>query len=149
MRKQQRAALEQKKREAEIKRATAPCLHAPDILGWRGWSLEGDLLVSPIQKTRWHEVTLRAEQWSDSAAVRGAAGIHALRLPRDWRRADPRATEIGRCDVHGVVERFGRYVLGTQGWRAEWVVIRELLAPDANTALALLRRYPEVRVHVR
>ena len=42
-----------------------------------------------------------------------------------------------------------RHVLGTEGWRAEWVVIRELLAPDAPTALALMRSYPEVRVHVR
>jgi hypothetical protein len=63
---------------------------------------------------------------------------------------DPRAVpEIGSCDVHGIVERFGRYVLGIEGWRAEWVVIRELLAPDAHTALALIRSYPEVRVHVR
>jgi hypothetical protein len=50
--------------------------------------------------------------------------------------------------VHGVVERFGRYVLGAAGWRAEWVAIRELQAPDVETALALLRRYPDVRVHV-
>ena len=25
-----------------------------------------------------------------------------------------------------------RYVLGTRGWRAEWVVIRELMAPDTR-----------------
>jgi hypothetical protein len=53
------------------------------------------------------------------------------------------------CDVHGIVERFGRYVLGTEGWRAEWCVIRELMAPDAKTALALMKRYPKVKVHVR
>jgi len=73
------------------------------------------------------------------------------RTPRatDWRRADPRLTEIGHCDVHGIVERFGHYVLGTEGWRAQWVVIRELMAPDSKTALALMGRYPEVKVHVR
>jgi hypothetical protein len=76
-------------------------------------------------------------------------GWYARRLPRDWRRADPRATEIGYCEVHGIVERLGRYVLGREGWRAEWVVIRELSAPDAQTALALMRRNPEAQIHVR
>jgi hypothetical protein len=28
-------------------------------------------------------------------------------------------------------------------------VIRELMAPDAKTALALMKRYPEVKLHVR
>ena len=102
-----------------------------------------------MQRTEWHDTTLRAEEWSDSAAVRGFAGIHARRLPRDWRKADPLLTEIGRCDVHGIVERFGRFVLGTEGWRAEWVVIRELMAPDTKTALALMRKYPDVRVHTK
>jgi hypothetical protein len=59
------------------------------------------------------------ERWSDTDAVRGEAGIHARRMPCDWRAVDPRAMpEIGSCDVHGIVERFGRYVLGTEGWRA-------------------------------
>jgi hypothetical protein len=107
------------------------------------------VLVSPMQRTAWHEATLHAERWSDSAAVRGEAGIHARLVPTDWRRADPRLTEIGHCDVHGIVERFGRYVLGTEGWRAEWVVVRELMAFDTKTALALMQRYPEVKVHVR
>ena len=53
------------------------------------------------------------------------------------------------CDVHGIVERFGRYVLGTEGWRAEWVVIRKLMAPNTKTALALMRKYPDVVVHVQ
>jgi hypothetical protein len=77
---------------------------------------------------------------------RGHTGIHARRMPSDWHRADPSLTETGNCDVHGIVERFGRYVLGTEGWRAEWVVIRELMAPDTETALALLRKYPDVHV---
>jgi hypothetical protein len=100
-------------------------------------------------QTQWHEPTLRVEAWTNDAAVRGEAGIHAVRMPRDWLRADPELTEIGHCDVHGIVERFGQYVLGTEGWRAEWVVIRELMAPNAETALALMRKYPDVRVHVK
>jgi hypothetical protein len=85
-----------------------------------------------------------SEQWSDSAAVHSAAGIHALRVPCDWRAVDARALPQvgGPSNVHGIVERFGRYVLGTEGWRAEWVVIRELMAPDIKTALALMQRYP-------
>jgi hypothetical protein len=135
------------RREAEM--CAAPSSDAPDTLGWRGWRWDGQVLISPMQGTEWHDATLRVLEWADSAAVRGVAGIHARRLPRDWRRADPAATEIGHCTVHGIVERFGRYVLGTEGWRAEWVVIRELMAPDTETALALMRRYPEVKVHVR
>ena len=112
--------------------------------------MQGDVLVSPVQRTPWYEASLRAGQWSDSAAVRGVAGIHARRLPIDWRRVDPqRFPEIGYCQIHGIVERFGRYVLGTEGWRAEWVVIRELMARDTKTALLLMQRYPEVKVHVR
>jgi hypothetical protein len=146
----QRKYEEQQKRRADQERLMSPAPAAPDTLGWRGWNMQGDVLVSPVQRTPWHEASLRAGQWSDSAAVRGVAGIHARRLPIDWRRVDPqRFPEIGYCQIHGIVERFGRYVLGTEGWRAEWVVIRELMAPDAETALALMRRYPEVRVHIR
>ena len=130
-------------------RVLAPSPDAPDTLGWRGWRWDGSVLISPVQRTPWHDSALSAAVWSDSAAVRGEAGIHARRMPCDWRRADPSLTEIGRCNVHGVVERFGRYVLGTEGWRAEWVVIRELQAPDVKTALALMQRYPEVRVHIK
>jgi hypothetical protein len=28
-------------------------------------------------------------------------------------------------------------------------VIRELMAPDTKTALAIMQRYPEIKVHVR
>jgi hypothetical protein len=134
---------------AAQERAIAPSPDAPDTLGWRGWRWDGQFLISPVQGTPWHDATMRVVEWADSAAVRGVAGIHARRLPCHWRRADPAATEIGRCNVHGIVERFGRYVLGTEGWRSEWVVIRELMAPDTETALTLMQRYPEVKVHVR
>jgi hypothetical protein len=142
---------EQQKRHAapqRIRERMAPDPDAPDTLGWRGWIWDGSVLISPLQRTAWHDITLQAGHWEESTVLRGTAGIHARRLPRDWRRADPAVTEIGRCDIHGIVERFGRYVLGTEGWRAEWVVIRELMAPDTETALALMRKYPDVRVHV-
>jgi hypothetical protein len=146
---EQRRAEQQRWREAQ-QRAMAIDPDAPDTLGWRAWSWQSGVLVSPLRRTQWQDGTLKAEQWSDQEALRGEAGIHARRMPKDWVRVDARRfPEIGRCDVHGIVERFGRYVLGTEGWRAEWVVIRELMAPDTKTALALMQRYPEVKVHVQ
>lgn len=51
-----------------------------------------------------------------------------------------------RVTIHGIVERFGKFALGTDGWRAEWVIIRKLLAPDTETGLALEKAYPEVEI---
>jgi hypothetical protein len=145
-----RAAV-QARRKLKLEHALALSPDAPDTLGWRGWVWDGLVLLSPFRRTPWHEASLQAQAWSDSAAVRGEAGIHARRVPYDWRQVDPSLVpeiEIGACNVHGIVERYGRYVLGTEGWRAEWVVIRELMAPDIATALKLMRQYPEVRVHI-
>jgi hypothetical protein len=115
---------------------------APDTLGWRVWMWDRKhkKLRSPHQGTMWHTPELRVESWDSHDAVRGYAGIHAARMPRDWHRAqlmhhqelqnygrgrDP----TGLPYIVGVVERFGKYVLGTEGWRAEIVVIRKLRAP--------------------
>lgn len=121
----------------------------PDHLGWRcwRWDVVEHVLRSPNQSTAWPTPELRVERWRDGSALRGVAGIHARRLPLSWRHAAWPAGEP-RGDVTGVVERFGRYVLGTEGWRAEWVVIRELMAPDVATMLAIMRAYPEVRIHL-
>jgi hypothetical protein len=139
------------RRERKRKRRAAMAPAAlPDTLGWRGWRIEGDVLVSPLRGTPWPEAILLAGKWSDSRALRGVAGIHARRVPRGWRLIEPASIrDFRRCDIHGIVERFGRYVLGKAGWRAEWAVIRELVVPDTQTALKLVRRYPEVRIHVR
>jgi hypothetical protein len=48
--------------------------------------------------------------------------------------------------VTGIVERYGRYVLGTEGWRAEWVIVRKLCAPTPEIAEALGRVYPDVEI---
>jgi hypothetical protein len=69
-------------------------------------------------------------------------------MPLDWRRALWEHTVYDAFTVTGIVERFGRYVLGSEGWRAEWVVIRELQAPSVEIMLALMQRYPDVRVHL-
>jgi hypothetical protein len=102
----ERKTLEERRKhrdwQAAQERALAFAPDAPDTLGWRGWRWDGHVLVSPVQGTPWHEATLRAEHWSDSAAVRGQAGIHARRMPCDWLGVDPKALpEIGSCEVHG------------------------------------------------
>ncbi len=128
----------------------------PDTMGWRAWLWRDGVLRSPHRRTPWHTPELRCDGWSDAEALRGEEGIHALRMPRDWRRADwqysPWAMEhgmqYGGPVVTGIVERYGRYVLGTEGWRAEWVVIRGLVAPDTATALQLMAQYPDVKIHI-
>jgi hypothetical protein len=131
--------------------ATQPDPGAPDTLGWRiwHWDAERQLLRSPDQGTLWHSGELLVERWDVSSVLRGRGGIHARRMPRNWLQA-----EWGNHDgpvmstkcLSGVVERFGRYVLGTVGWRAEWVVIRKLRAPTTEIGLALETAYPEVEV---
>lgn len=137
-------------------RAARRANSAPDTLGWRAWIWDGRVLRSPHQRTAWETRELRAEAWSDDDALRGVQGIHARRMPRDWLRAGwPDAgPQEGRLDgraskvVTGIVERYGRYVLGATGWRAELAIIRELCAPDVATMLALIAAYPDVRVHL-
>ncbi len=122
----------------------------PDTLGWREWKWDDaqKCLVSPSQGTLWPTAKHTAFNWSEGDAVRGLAGIHALLVPRHWRVL----SELGFTGgyggaVTGIVERFGKYVLGTEGWRAEQVIIRELLAPSTEIGLALEARYPDVIVH--
>lgn len=127
-----------------------PSWKRPDTLGWRGWRWDTRrcVLVSPNQATPWPDRECRVENWSEASVVRGHAGIHACRLPRgDWRNARRPVDMLG-TDVIGLVERFGRYVLGEQGWRAEWVIIKELMAPDEATAKAIRDAYPDIPVCV-
>lgn len=138
----------------EVLRAQ-PDPYAPDTLGWRVWVWDAKKkrLCSPAQGTIWHTPELRVKRWNASEAVRGIAGIHAARMPRDWRRAKlEHHGELAtyRGDEHtivGVVERFGKYVLGTEGWRAEIAIIRKLRAPNIEIGLALEKAYPDVEVY--
>ena len=131
----------------------------PDTLGWRVWFWDRrkERLLSPHRNTVWETPELRVKKWSNAEALRGLAGIHACRMPYDWRHADIRHHEelshynynyeLGPRCVVGVVERFGKYVLGTEGWRAEIVVVRKLRAPTTQIGLALEKAYPEVEVY--
>lgn len=132
------------------KHDSAPSHGRPNTLGWRtfSWDRKRKCLKSPSQGTLWENNELVADGWSDAAAVRGKAGIHACRLPRgDWKLADkPHDMPSGICVA--LVERFQRFVLGVEGWRAEWVIIKELLAPNAAVARTLRKLYPDIPVHV-
>lgn len=127
-----------------------PSWKRPDTLGWRtfSWHRTKHCLMSPVQKTLWTEPEMRVENWAEDTAVRGKAGIHACRLPRgDWRKAQC-PHDMPRLPIVALVERFGKFVLGSEGWRAEWVFIKEIMAPDEATARALKRVYPELPICV-
>lgn len=127
-----------------------PSWRRPDTLGWRtfGWHPTKHCLMSPVQKTLWTEPELRVTNWTEAGAVRGVAGIHACRLPRgDWRKAQ-RPDDMPFLPIIALVERFGKFVLGREGWRAEWVFIKEIMVPDEATARAARRVYPEIPICV-
>lgn len=150
-----RQIAERTRRMAERLESAKPDSAAPDTLGWRCWLWDSALkrLRSPHRGTVWRTACLSAEHWSDEGAVRGVSGIHARRMPQDWLRAgwiymghQEGDISDARLLVHGIVERFGRYVLGDRGWRAEHVMIHELAAPSVPVMLALMEAYPGVRV---
>lgn len=127
---------------------------APDTLGWRVWEWDSaeKTLVSPQLRTSWKDAELIAPNWSTEDSIRGEAGIHALRLPKNWRKARWIHSKLALTytnpypAVHGIVERFGRFVLGEDGWRAEWVIIRGLVAPSTEIGLELEMVYPDIEV---
>lgn len=116
-----------------------------DTMGFRSWDVDlaQGVLVSPQQHTPWHDAELHCEQWSENDVVRGVAGIHAHFVPIGWRG---NASNDGQGVVTGIVERFGKYALGTEGWRAEWVIIRKLVAQNRYMAAGLREMYPDVEV---
>lgn len=127
----------------------------PDTLGWRYWYWcpEHKQLFSPSQGTHWADAELRVGEWDESDVLRGKAGIHARRMPiGDWKTLGwPEGCGASHASglllVTGIVERFGKYVLGTTGWRAEWVMVKELRAPSTEIGLLIEQAYPDVVVH--
>ncbi len=127
----------------------------PDTMGWREWVWNSaeECLQSPVQLTLWREAHLKAETWDKKDVIRGVAGIHALLVPKHWKVMH----ELGMSpasggpphgfSVVGIVERYGKFVLGTEGWRAQQVVIRELVAPSTEIGLKMEQRYPDVIIH--
>lgn len=140
------------RRSIERQLATLPDPAAPNTLGWRCWTWDAKLrcLVSPHRATPWHSETLTAADYSDCDACRGVSGIHARLLPRDWRLAgwvesgnqEGWPERLDQPTITGIVERFGRAVIGQTGWRSEQAVIRELLAPTPELLADLQAAYP-------
>jgi hypothetical protein len=62
--------------------------------------------------------------------------------PESW----PTPSSIEVVGITGIVERVGRFVLGTEGWRAEWAVIRTLKAPTQAIGLQLEKAFPDVQI---
>lgn len=106
-----------------------------ELVGWRLFLVDDrtGTLRSPYMGTVWHEPELRAATWSRHDAVRGHAGIHAW-----WPAADggpPAAALVEWVWQLGLVlaevRGSGRYVAGTDGWRAEVVrVVRVVVSPE-------------------
>jgi hypothetical protein len=96
------------------------------------------------------DAPLRGAQ-SKSCGTATSAGLQNATLRRPANSAvevfQPTNTRFASPPVvTGIVERFGRYVLGTEGWRAEWVIVRKLCAPTPEIAEALGRVYPDVEI---
>jgi hypothetical protein len=122
-----------------------------NTLGWRAWEWDdrAHALRSPAQGNLWTEPELRCDKWEQDDAVRGRGGIHALwPVPKGWQDKDSKWFAPDPTTVVGIVERFGHYVLGEDGWRAEWVVIKELAA-EASIIEAVRKAYPDITVHLR
>ena len=124
------------------------------------WAEKFEGLYSPFQGTPWPDEELEANYFDDEdLGARGHAGIHARLLPRNWmhKRHPDRGeaiTSAGRPAgnkvkiITGVVERYDRYVLGVRRWRAERVIIRELMCRTEEMAEKLRKKYPLAKVHV-
>ncbi|PIY73015.1 MAG: hypothetical protein COY86_08910 [Rhodobacterales bacterium CG_4_10_14_0_8_um_filter_70_9] len=93
------------------------------LVGWRVWCCQGDMLVSPSQRTKWVTAELVSNECPTSSGARGQPGIHASwsRTHGDHREYSDRSSVIGR------VRAYGAYVEGPEGWRAERVVIDRLV----------------------
>jgi hypothetical protein len=135
------------------------------IIGWRYWrvcSQWPDLLISPFRQTRWEGPVLKAHTWSTHEAVQGLAGIHATHtqkharkfaeLERGYRGAHTYTTTV----AIGRVRAYDRYVVGTNGWRAERVIVDKLFIvpfpkqPATEAIAAFEQRYRcPVRVDLR
>lgn len=144
--------------------AATPDKYAPDTLGWRCWIWTHDnKLISPYFNTVvWHSETMQAENWGSYDDSRNnSVGIHALLMPINWRQAGypyfPTAQLKLLCNldqirgsvITGIVERFGKFVLGDLGWRSEWVIIKELQTDSPCIADLLQQRFPQVSVFLK
>ena len=133
-------------------RARAP-YHAPvpgarredgALIGVRTLHVDEDgVLSSPAQGTIWTGPVLSAPEWSDSSVIRGVCGVHAC-----WPASTgalPEGHDAPRANSLAEVIGWGRSVQGTEGWRAEHVMLVRVQVPPELVA-AVRARYPEIDV---
>jgi len=136
------------------KRFSLPDPKAGTELGWRVWHWDDKIkkLKSPTWGTVWHTHELRVPKWNREEVVRGKAGIHAARMPYNWIKASLQETELNGYvsssgdTIVGIIERWGKYVLGTEGFRCEIAIIKKLKAPNTEIGLALELAYPDCEI---
>ncbi len=133
------------------------------LVGYRGWAVELAPDGSPTLRSLFHAtawapdralgaVCLRPEIWSAQGDVahRGVpdaaceCGIYAFRSPGFETLRGAKGPK-----ARGVVRGWGRYVLGTAGWRCEFAAVSAIAAdvdePALAEALAERYRVPLVR----
>jgi hypothetical protein len=135
------------RRLRKIARRAAYRTRYGEIVGWRWWNMvvmnTGEVVLrSPYRGTVWTGPTLRVPEWTDSDAVRGVAGIHALirgsdewvREYENWRafyiKSKPHPVRWTR--VLGRIRGSGRVAIATrdiQGFRCEVATIDLLVVP--------------------
>jgi hypothetical protein len=106
------------------------------LAGWKGWKLDGGLLCSPAYPVVWSSdrpFEARCTACAESPSEGHSCGIYA---------ADS-AEAVQRYGVfHGEVWGWGRYVRGSQGWRAQFAYPKSFhLKHGQADLIEALKRY--------
>lgn len=99
-----------------------------------------------IVPENWKNEGLREIDWDVAHTLKNKLGYSRRRCWSDspYPPSEPYIEDF--IPIKGIIERYGKYTLGTRGWRAERAVIRQLLAPNTEIGLALEKQYPEVEI---
>ena len=99
-------------------------------------------LISPQRGTPWTGPVMHAHRWSQSAAVLGECGLHAVRVV---------AGAVPACEGHAllIVEYDGRVAAGKVAIRAERMSIQQIIVRTFALKRLVSARYPEIPVVVR
>lgn len=102
-------------------------------------------LVSPTSMYVWERESASADDFSNSAAVRGHIGFHAAWV-EDLARWQESTVDHSECECKALVRGYGDIVLGDEGWRSSRLLIvrGELDTSGMRLRDALQRRYPRI-----
>jgi len=103
---------------------------------------ENGTLKSPQRWTSWIGPVMHAHRWSESAAVLGECGLHAVRVV---------AGAVPACEADAllIVEYDGRVAAGKVALRAERMSIQQIVVRTFALKRLLSASYPKVPVVVR